>query len=119
MRKLFLLMLLAAGPAAGQSPAVDAARVAGQIGERYDGYLGVVAAVSGSIRSQVATINIRRRSLYSNLAASKGVSPADVGITAGCQLLARVGVGEAYLWNDGFWRRRAAAQAAPVPGYCR
>lgn len=122
MRKLILLALLAllaAGPAAAQTPAVDAARAAGQVGERYDGYLGVAAPVSGLVRSQVATINIRRRSLYSNLAASKGVSPADVGITAGCQLLARVSVGEAYLWNDGVWRRRAPGQPAPVPPYCR
>ena len=77
------------------------------------------APSSAPVRSQVATINIQRRSLYSNLAASKGVSPQDVGITAGCQLLARVGVGEAYMLGDGAWRRRAAGQAAPVPDYCR
>jgi uncharacterized protein len=118
-KTVFLLALLAAEPATAQTPAVDAARAAGQVGERYDGYLGVAAPVSGLVRSQVATINIRRRSLYSNLAASKGVSPADVGITAGCQLLARVAVGDTYLWNDGTWRRRAPGQGAPVPGYCR
>jgi uncharacterized protein YdbL (DUF1318 family) len=67
----------------------------------------------------VATINIQRRSLYSRLAASKGVSPQDVGITAGCQLLGRIGVGEVYLWTDGRWRRRAPGQPRPVPDYCR
>ena len=118
-KAVFLLTLLAAGQAAAQTPAVDAARASGQVGERYDGYLGVAAPVSGIVRSQVASINIRRRSLYSNLAASKGVSPADVGITAGCQLLARVEPGEAYLWNDGVWRRRELRQDAPVPSYCR
>jgi uncharacterized protein YdbL (DUF1318 family) len=115
-----LIALLALAPAAtGQAPAVDTARVGGLVGERYDGYLGVAAPVSPAVRSQVATINIRRRSLYSNLAASKGVSPLDVGITAGCQLLARVAVGEAYLWNDGVWRRRVPGQPAPIPIYCR
>ena len=74
---------------------------------------------SPGLRSQVAAINIRRRSLYSNLAASKGVSPQEVGITAGCQLLARVQVGQAYLLADGRWRRRLAGQPAPVPDYCR
>lgn len=119
MRKLFLPLLLLVGvPAAAQTPAVDAARTAGQIGERYDGYLGVAGPVSATVRSEVATINIQRRSLYSNLASSRGVSPSDVGITAACQLLARVGVGEAYLLNDGVWRRRAPNQS-PVPGYCR
>jgi uncharacterized protein YdbL (DUF1318 family) len=114
-----LLVALLAVPAVAQTPAVDAERAAGQIGERYDGYLGVAGPVSATVRSQVASINIRRRSLYSNLAASRGVSPSDVGITAGCQLLARVGVGEAYLWTEGGWRRRAPGQPAPVPSYCR
>jgi uncharacterized protein YdbL (DUF1318 family) len=120
MRKLVLAFALCLGaPATAQTPAVDAARAAGAVGERYDGYIGIAAPVSAAVRSQVATINIRRRSLYSNLASRRGVSPQDVGVAAGCQLLARVGVGEAYMWADGGWRRRAAGQAAPVPDYCR
>jgi uncharacterized protein YdbL (DUF1318 family) len=119
MRKLLLLAILVAAPAAAQTPAVNAARAAGQVGERYDGYMGVVSGVSGPVRSQVATINIQRRSLYSNLASRKCVSPSDFGITAGCELLARVLPGEAYMLGDGVWRRRGAGQAAPVPDYCR
>ena len=120
MRVLLLLAaLLASGAAVAQTPAVNAARASGIVGERYDGYLGIAAPVSSVVRSQVATINIRRRTLYSRLAASKGVSPRDVGITAGCQLLARVAVGEAFLAPDGRWRRRGPGQAAPVPDYCR
>ena len=119
MRKLLLLALMAAVPAVAQTPAVDAARVAGAVGERYDGYVGVAAPVSAAVRSQLTSINIQRRSLYSRLAASKGASPRDVGITAGCQLLARVSVGEAYMLGDGVWRRRSAGQGAPVPDYCR
>jgi uncharacterized protein YdbL (DUF1318 family) len=118
VKRLIFLALLAAAPVWAQTPAVDAARAAGQVGERYDGYLGVAGPVSAGVRSQVATINIQRRSLYSNLAATRGVSPADVGITAGCQLLARVRPGEAFLWSEGGWRRLAAGQSA-VPPYCR
>lgn len=113
------LLLLAASASNAQTPAIDAARAAGIVGERYDGYLGFAATPPAGLKSQVATINIQRRSLYSNLAASRGASPQDVGITAGCQLLARVRVGEAYMWADGVWRRRAAGQAPPVPDYCR
>jgi uncharacterized protein YdbL (DUF1318 family) len=119
MNKLLILSLFAAVPAAAQTPAVDAARATGTVGERYDGYVGIAGPAPAALRSQVATINIQRRSLYSRLAESKGVSPRDVGITAGCQLLARVGVGEVYMWADGAWRRRAPGQSAPIPDYCR
>ena len=106
-------------PAAAQTPAVDAARQAGQVGERFDGFMGLVVAPSAAVRSQVGTINIRRRALYSRFAATRGVSPQEVGVTAGCQLLARVQVGQAYMLFDGQWRRRLAGEPAPVPDYCR
>ena len=121
MRRVLLLIWAAAVavvPAAAQTPAIDAARQSAQIGERYDGYLGLGAPVTPVLRSQVAAINIRRRQLYSNLAASKGVSPQEVGITAGCQLLARVQVGQAYMLADGQWRRRLPGRPLPVPDYC-
>jgi len=119
MRLLVALAAMAlAAPSAAQTPALDAARQAGVIGERFDGYLGYAAAPSAMLRSQVETINIRRRALYHGLAARKGVSPQEVGITAGCQLLARVGVGQSYMLTDGVWRRRAAGQALPRPAYC-
>ena len=118
-RALLLATLLAAAPAAAQTPAMDAARNSGAIGERYDGYIGVASSVSTAVRSQVASINIQRRSLYSRLAASKGASPQDVGLTAGCQLLARVGTGQSYMFADGVWRRRSAGRPTPMPDYCR
>ena len=119
MKRLILLAATAiAVPVAAQTPAVDSARASGAIGERYDGYIGIAASVSAQVRSQVATINIRRRTLYSNLAAAKGASPQDVGVTAGCQLLARVPVGGSYMLGDNVWRRRAAGQS-PAPDYCR
>lgn len=119
MKKLLFILAVLGSPATAQTAAVDAARTAGQVGERYDGYIGVASPVSSAVRSQVASINIKRRSLYSNLAAQRGVSPSDVGIAAGCQLLARVSVGEAYLLADGAWRRRGPGQAVALPDYCR
>jgi uncharacterized protein YdbL (DUF1318 family) len=119
---LFLALLAAAFVAepvqAQNSPIIIAAKSAGQIGERFDGYLGYAAAPSRGLRVQVDAVNIRRRALYSNLAARRGVSPQEVGIAAGCQLLGRVALGEAYLHADNRWRRRAAGQPAPVPDYC-
>lgn len=124
MRK-FLLGLLAfsslaiPASASAQDPAaIVAARRAGLVGERFDGYLGLASAnVSADVRRQVAAVNIRRRSLYSNLASRKGVTPEEVGITAACSLLRRVSVGEYYLLGQGSWRRLAPGQSA-VPSYC-
>jgi uncharacterized protein YdbL (DUF1318 family) len=112
--------LIALAPAvSAQTPVLDSARAAGLIGERYDGFIGIAGPAPSAVRAQVARINIQRRSLYSSLAARKGVSPQDVGITAGCELLARVGPAEAYLWPDGVWRRRKPGAPPPVPDYCR
>ena len=110
--------LLAPASALAQDPtAIVQARRAGQVGERYDGYLGFVTAPSPALRRQVDAVNIRRRSLYANLAARRGVSPQEVGITAACSLLRRVAVGEYYLPGQGGWRRATPGQS-PVPSYC-
>lgn len=119
MKQLILMaaLSLAAAPAMAQ-PAIAQARAAGQVGERYDGYLGLAQPAAAVVRSQVNAVNIKRRALYSQLAARRGVAPGDVGVTAGCELLGRVAVGEQYMLADGVWRRRAARQPAPVPDYC-
>ncbi len=110
---------LAVPAAAQSSPAIRAAKAAGQVGERYDGYLGYASYLPAEVRRQVDTVNIRRRAHYANLAAARGVSPQDVGVTAGCVTLRSVQVGEAYLLADNRWRRRAAGESAPIPSYCR
>jgi uncharacterized protein len=116
---LTAIALAVASGASAQSPVVNQAIAQGIAGERYDGYMGVVGAGSPALRSAVGAINIQRRALYSRLAAEKGATPQEVGLTAGCQLLARVAVGQAYLLSDGTWRRRAAGEASVAPAYCR
>jgi uncharacterized protein len=95
-----------------------AARRAGQIGERYDGYLGLVTAVPPAVQRQVSAINIRRRSLYVALARRRGVTPQVAGLATGCELLTRVQVGEMYLLQDGVWRRHQPGQTVARPAYC-
>jgi uncharacterized protein len=124
MKRLALILagvaLAVAAPLAAQTvTSLVQARAAGQVGERYDGYLGyVVTPSSAMVRSQTEAINIRRRALYTDLARRRGVSPQEVGITAGCALLGRVAAGESYLLGDGVWRRRGPSQPASMPNYC-
>lgn len=123
MRSPLLLALAMAGlampaSAPAQDPAtIVAAKRAGQIGERYDGYLGFVRTPSAALRRQVDAVNIRRRSLYSGLAARKGVSPEEVGVTAACSLLRRIGAGEYYFSGQGGWQQNVPGRSA-VPSYC-
>jgi uncharacterized protein YdbL (DUF1318 family) len=107
-------------PAAAQNPAVvGSARQAGVIGERYDGYMGVVtAAASGEVRRQLNAVNIRRRNLYIALAARRGVDAGIVGIATACELIPRLGNGEFYMLSDRVWRRRVAGQPVVLPSYC-
>ena len=117
--RLLLLAVLAPTPAVAQTSVVESAIAAGQVGERYDGYMGLVGAASPQLVRQIQAINIRRRNLYIELASRRNVSPQIVGIATGCELLARIPVGEAYMLSDGSWHRRAPAQPAPVPDSCR
>lgn len=112
IRPLLAAMALAA--LAGAAGAQDLSAV----GERYDGYLGYIGTPSEAVRRQVSAINIKRRSLYSGLAAKKGVSPEEIGMTAGCTTLSRVAIGGLYFTQDGGWQRRQQGQAAPAPAYC-
>lgn len=115
---LALFGCVAAPALAQEAPAIAQARAAGSVGERYDGYLGIVGSVPESVRRQVGAVNIKRRSLYAGLAARKGVTAEEVGLTAACSLQRRVAVGEVYFAAQGGWRRRAAGQGIALPAYC-
>ena len=104
--------------APAQDAGLDAARRAGQVGERYDGYLGYASTPSSSVQRQVQAINIRRRSLYVDMGRRRNVTPEVAGIATGCELLKRLAVGESYMLSDRTWRRRGASEPVPHPSYC-
>jgi uncharacterized protein YdbL (DUF1318 family) len=124
MKRWFALLLIAAtaalvpGLASAQSEGLGAARRAGQVGERYDGYLGYASTPTAAVQRQVQAINIRRRTLYVDLGRRRNVTPEVAGIATGCELLKRIAVGESYMLSDRIWRRRAAGEAMPRPSYC-
>ena len=100
------------------SPVFIAALQGGSVGERYDGYLGFVTAPTEALRREVVAVNIRRRALYTNLATRRGVTLETASIATGCELLLRVGVGQAYMLQDKVWRVRAPGQRLEQPAYC-
>ena len=122
------LLLLAAGVFAIIAPAlsqaadqvVEAARAAGTIGEQSDGYLGVRVAGDAELTKRVAQINIQRRAVYTDTAASKtGVTVVDVGAATACQLFqTRVPAGQYYRATTGEWHKRDTSAPIPLPSYC-
>ena len=103
--------LLVAAPAFAQrDPAYDAARSAGQVGEKMDGYLGVVGASTGGVQRVVNDINIKRRALYAQRAqaARPPVTLEEYALTAGCIAILRTQQGEKYQAPDGSWQTRGA-----------
>ena len=90
----------------GQS--LDAAKAAGQIGERPDGFLGLVnpAAASAADRELVASINARRRTHYARIATEQQTSLEVVAVLAGSKLVARTPPGQYYMSESGTWLKR-------------
>lgn len=110
--------LAATAPAWAQSGAVAAAMAEGAVGEQADGYLGIAGTVSAAVRSEVESINIKRRAAYTDLASKRGVTVQDVAAATGCQTLSsRVKTGQVYRIGAGPWQTKGAGPIA-LPSYC-
>lgn len=114
-----LLAVVAPAPALAQDSAAEL-RATGLVGERYDGFLGLVAAAPRHLRARMDAVNIRRRAHYDELAHRRGARVEEVALAAGCELLVlRVGPGQYYLLPDNRWRQRRGTEPVPRPDYCR
>ncbi|MGN3973945.1 YdbL family protein [Tsuneonella sp. SYSU-LHT278] len=102
--------LLVSTPALAQrDPAYDAARSAGLVGEKMDGYLGIVGASTSELQRIVNDINIRRRAVYAEKARAANATLEEYALTAGCLAIARTVPGEKYQAPDGSWQTRTSA----------
>ena len=102
-------MLLAAPVLAQRSPAYQAARSNGQIGEQTDGYLGVVGSQPQAIQDLVDDLNIKRRANYTQNAQAHDSTVADWAFTQGCILIKNTAPGEKYQTPSGSWATRTGA----------
>lgn len=110
---LVLVGLGLSAPASAQrDPAYQAARAAGQVGEKVDGYLAVVGNAPAAVRDMVADLNIKRRANYAERAQAQRATLEEYAFTQGCILIARTEPGEKYQAPDGSWQTRGAG--APV-----
>ena len=92
-------------PGAAHASALDDAKAAGHLGERIDGYLGVVPGAPGSAAALAEDINSKRRARYEDIAKKRGVPVEAVAQIAGKKLVAKAPSGQMIMENGG-WRAK-------------
>jgi uncharacterized protein len=95
-----------APPASAGDPVIDAAIAAGEVGERIDGYLGVVGTTDVATVRKVQEINNLRRSAYQESAGKLGVTVQVVAQATGEKQIAKLETGAFYMDDSGAWQRK-------------
>jgi uncharacterized protein YdbL (DUF1318 family) len=102
---LIVILLLIGLPAAAGS--LGSVKAAGQVGERPDGYLGLVdEGAPAEVRGLVKDVNARRRGKYEEIAKETGAPVAAVAARAGTKLIARTAKGNFVMDESGKWVRK-------------
>jgi uncharacterized protein YdbL (DUF1318 family) len=101
-------LALAMPAQAQRDPAYAAAREAGRVGERVDGYIGIVGEETPELRRIVDDINIKRRAVFAKKAQENNATLEQYALTVGCQAIARTKPGEKYQAPDGSWKTRTS-----------
>jgi len=99
---------IAAPALAQRDPAYAAARSAGQVGEKMDGYLGIVGAATPELRKMIDDINIKRKAVYAQKAQAQRATVEEYAFTSGCLLISQTSPGEKYQAPDGSWQTRGS-----------
>ena len=86
---------------------VDAAKVAGVVGEQGDGFLGLVTgSAPPNVQAAVAEINAGREKAYADISAKTGVPESAAGEATARQLQARIPSGQFYKPQGGGWTKK-------------
>jgi uncharacterized protein YdbL (DUF1318 family) len=95
-----------ATPAAAET--LDGARTKGLVGERPDGYVGIVSGNAGAeIQTLVQNINEQRRAKYEQIAKQKGVPVEQIGaITAEKIIQEKLQPGWYFMDSGGKWIKK-------------
>lgn len=97
--------LLPVAPAMAQSLNLDQAKSQGLVGERADGYLGVVQNAAG-VQRLVDEVNLQRRQLYRDIAAKNGIPVNAVEQLAGKKAIERAASDTYVQAGGGGWTKK-------------
>lgn len=100
------LLLLVAVPGA-QANELDSAKAAGQVGERPDGYIGLVDAnAPPAVKQLVDSVNAKRKAEYTRIAKQNGTAVDAVAALAGAKLIERTPPGQYVMGVDVRWVKK-------------
>lgn len=101
---LALSVSIAAPSASAADPQIEAAISQGLVGEKVDGFLGLVkGSAPADIERKVNEINAKRRALYQRLASETGTTLQQVGVVTGEKQIAKLPGGAYYMDASGQW----------------
>ena len=101
------LAALTTAPASAGDPQIEAAQAQGVVGERIDGYLGIVSGnVDPALLRKLNEINNMRRALYDQTARNTGTTTAQVARVTGEKQVAKARPGEYVMLDDGGWTQK-------------
>ncbi len=107
---LLMVLALALGPMTAGPALADAlgdAKAQGLLGERPDGYLGLVKAnAPGSVQSLMRNINRKRRDHYAGIAKKNGTPRSAVEAIVGAKLVGKAAPGTYVMDANGRWMRK-------------
>lgn len=88
-------------------PVLETAQAEGKIGERADGYLGVVdQKADAQVVRTVNEVNNKRRAAFEKIAAEKGATVEQVGLITGEKQIAKLPAGAYYMAENGAWTKK-------------
>jgi uncharacterized protein YdbL (DUF1318 family) len=103
----FLVALVLATPVPAAALGLDAAKSQGLVGEKADGYLGIVGAnPSAEVKALANSVNTQRRAKYEEIARKNGTAVDAVAALAGQKLVDRAPAGQWVTDAAGNWRRK-------------
>ncbi len=99
---VLFVSLMVVGPGPARADMLDDLKAAGQIGERPDGYLGVVSG-GADVAQVVDSINAKRKVKYQEIADNRGTTLEAVEVIAGAKLVERSPPGSYIMTSAGSW----------------
>jgi uncharacterized protein len=85
---------------------LDQAKSSGLVGERADGYLGLVAgSVPADVAELVADVNAKRKAEYQRIAKQNGITIEEVEALAGKKTIEKTRKGD-WIFVNGGWQKK-------------